>query len=96
MLLTPIGVSCSGFFADAFFGTREYETDVLLRMLLLDKQMLLPISGQKSAFALNDEFSAGCAILFGDYEIRSVTSDLCRFEILNDLILVFKRHPCFQ
>lgn len=96
MLLTPVGVSSFGLLADALFGSAEHEANVLLRMLLLDEQMLLPVSSEEPALGLDYEFLAGRTVFRGDDEIRSVTSNLCRFEILNDLILVFERHSCFE
>ena len=96
MLLTPVGVSSFGLLADAFFGSAEYEADVLLRMLLLDEQMLLPVSSEEPTLGLDYEFLAGGTGFRSDDEVRSVTSNLCGSEILNDLILVFERHSCFE
>ena len=55
MLLTPHGISGLGLLGDAGSGVTEDEPDVEVRVLLLDEDVLLSISGVEASFGFHDD-----------------------------------------
>ena len=74
MLLAPCGVCCFGCFGDFLVGVREDEPQVQIGMLLLNKDLLLPIGCQKAAFGLDDQGSSSLRPIraVGNPEVRCV------------------------
>ncbi len=79
----PRGVSRLGLFGDTGSAVAEHEPDVEIGMLGFDKQMLLPILGQKPALRFNDD-----PILKN--EVRRILRLSSRLFILDLRLLIFE------